>query len=49
VPGPAATAMAAAQARAPAALAGCLSLESKERTICTSIVAGGHRLPNGRC
>src|ERR1700730_5793500 len=46
VPGPAVTAMAAAQARA-AALAGCLSRSSKECTICTSIVAGVHRLPNG--
>ena len=47
VPGPAAIAMAAAQARAATALAGCLSRGNKERTICTSIVAGMHRLPNG--
>jgi len=46
-PGPAATAMAAAQARAAPDITGCLSRRSKERTICTSIVAGMHRLPNG--
>lgn len=48
VPGPTVAAMAAAQARAAAALAGRHIRTNRERTICTSVAAGSYVVADGR-